>query len=582
MRTLIALLVICGTSCLGIDQAAIAELKAGKRTEANANWWAEDKNDNTRALQSALDSGAKRVIIPYKATPWISGPLFLRSNQEIILEKGAILQAKDDAFHGINAKFLNLNQVENIMIKGYSASIRMNRARYILPPFYRSESRHIINISGSRNIKIVGLSLTDGGGDGICIANGRGQYYAGNILLKDLKCLRNFRQGLSVSSAENLTVENCLFAETGGAPPASGVNLEPKNDNDRLKNIVFRNCRMKNNIGAGFSLSAFNLTESAVPFAIKLENCAIDGSWESGIGIAGITWDGPDGTIDIIDCEIKNTLGPGIYIKEKSSTRLKTRFLNCKLVNTALGMKPAWPEKPWIPMESYWLTKEKLNAPIVIASTRPHTGKHVGELEFIDCIVRQNRSHPTVILFDVKHKNYAERIKGTIKLLDPKRPYLQGQEICYDVNFRFFDADNKEIGWFLGKRWPEYTPLETNIKVISRREGEYYAIQKGRISYNAILTPKLKAPDYRLGFRYKTPLGFRGYMVLKVPGASLLMKATDNKWRTAALHGVKLNESGEFAGKIPINISAFHAYGRINKIAVENWRLAAEKIISDK
>jgi len=582
MRTLISLFVICSTSCLGINKLAIAELKAGKRTEANVYWWVDDKNDNTQALQSALNSGAKRVIIPYKATPWISGPLFLRSNQEIILAKGAILQAKDDAFHKINTKFLNVKQVENITIRGYFATIRMNRARYIQPPFYRSESRHIIDINGSKNIKIIGLSLTDGGGDGICISNGSEQYYSENILLKDLKCLRNFRQGLSVVSAKNLTVENCSFSETGGALPGIGVNLEPENDKDCLENIVFQNCRMKNNNGTGFSISAFNLTENAVPFSIKLEDCVIDGSWQAGIAISGITWDGPNGIVDIINCEIKNTLGPGIYVKEKSSTRLKIRFLKCKLVNTALGMKHDWPEKPWIPKQSYWLTKAKLNAPIVIASTRPHLGKHVGDLTFIDCIVHQNRSNSTIILFDLKHKNYAQRIKGTIKLLDHKRPYLKGQEICYDVNFRFVDADNKQIGWFLGKRWPTYTPIQTNIKVMSRKLGEYYSIRKGRITYKAILTPKIKAHDYRLGFRYKTLSGFQGHVLLKAPGTSLLMKATSNKWKTVALHGVELSKSGEFAGKIPINISAVHTSNRINQIGVKNWHLAVEKIISDK
>ena len=582
MRILIALLTICSTSCLGINKVAIAEFKAGKRIVANVNWWVDDKNDNTQALQNALDSGAKQVIIPYKATPWISGPLFLRSNQEIIFEKGVILQAKDDAFQKLNSKFINIKELENVTITGYSASIKMNRAYYIKPQFYRSESRHIININGSKNIKIIGLSLTDGGGDGICISNGRGQYCSENILLKDLNCSRNFRRGLSVTSVKDLTVENCVFAETGGALPGTGVNLEPKNDKDRLENIVFRNCRMKNNNGTGFSISAFNLTENAVPFSIELENCVIDGSWQVGIGISGITWDGPGGIIDIINCEIKNTLGPGIYIKEKSSTRLKVRFLNCKMVNTALGTKHPWPKKPWIPKQSYWLSKVKLNAPIVISATRPQGGKNVGYLEFVNCTVRQNRSNPTIILFDTKHKNYAERIKGTIKLLDHKRPYLKGQKICYDVYFKFVDADNKEIGWFLGQRWPKYTPIETNVKIMSRKVGEYYTIHKGGISYNAILTPSRKAHDYCLGFRYKTPPYFQGNMLLKTPSTSLLMKATNNKWRTVALHGVELSKSGKLAGKIPVNISVSNAFNRINKIAVKKWHLAVEEIITDK
>ena len=373
-------------------------------------------------------------------------------------------------------------------------------------------------------------------------------------------------------------MENCSFSETGGALPGTGVSLEPENDDHRLENIVFQNCLMKNNNGTGFSISAFNLTENAVPFSIKMENCVIDGSWEAGIGISGITWDGPDGVIDIIRCEIKKTLGPGIYISEKSSTRLKVRFLQCKLTETALGMKHDWPEKPWIPEESYWLTKGRLNAPIVIASTRPNIGKHVGNVEFVDCTVQEKRSHPTIILFDLKHKNYAERIKGTIRLLDAKRPYLQGQEICYDVYFRFVDADDKELGWFLGRRWPKYTPIEANVKIMSRAVGKYYSIQRGGNTFNAILTPELKAPDYRLELRYKTPADFQGRMLLKAPGASLLMKATNDKWRTVALHGVELSESG----KIPVNISVFDGPSRINKIAVENLHLAAEKVITDK
>ena len=331
MRTLILLFIICSTACFGIDKTAIAELKAGKRSKANVNWWADDKTDNTSAIQSALDSGAKRVIIPYKATPWLSGPLFLRSNQEIILEKGAVLQAKDDDFRKLNTKFINIRHCNNVTITGYSATIKMNRAYYIKAPFYRCESRHIIDIKGSKNIKILGLSLTDGGGDGICISDGIGKNYAENILLKDLNCRRNFRRGLSVASVRNLTVENCIFAETGGALPGTGVDLSPQTDNDSLENILFQKCLMKNNNGTGFSISAYNLTENAAPFSMTLQNCVIDGSWEAGIGLAGISWDGPDGLLDIVQCEIKNTLGPGIYIKEKSSTRLKTVSLTANL-----------------------------------------------------------------------------------------------------------------------------------------------------------------------------------------------------------------------------------------------------------
>ena len=47
------------------DNAAIAEVAAGKRTTANAAWWGFSKNDSTAALQAAIDSGAKTVVVPY-------------------------------------------------------------------------------------------------------------------------------------------------------------------------------------------------------------------------------------------------------------------------------------------------------------------------------------------------------------------------------------------------------------------------------------------------------------------------------------------------------------------------------------
>lgn len=38
------------------------EIKAGKRTEAIASWWGFDKEDATRCLQQAIDSGVKKRL----------------------------------------------------------------------------------------------------------------------------------------------------------------------------------------------------------------------------------------------------------------------------------------------------------------------------------------------------------------------------------------------------------------------------------------------------------------------------------------------------------------------------------------
>lgn len=43
---------------------AIADVQSGKRTDANAAWWGFNPEDATEGLQAAIDSGARRLIIP--------------------------------------------------------------------------------------------------------------------------------------------------------------------------------------------------------------------------------------------------------------------------------------------------------------------------------------------------------------------------------------------------------------------------------------------------------------------------------------------------------------------------------------
>ena len=61
---------------------AIADVHSGKSTVANAAWWGFDSEDATEALQSAIDSGAKRMVVPNMHADWIIQPIKLVGNQE--------------------------------------------------------------------------------------------------------------------------------------------------------------------------------------------------------------------------------------------------------------------------------------------------------------------------------------------------------------------------------------------------------------------------------------------------------------------------------------------------------------------
>ena len=47
------------------------EVKDGKRTEAKASWWGFDKNNATKCLQDAINSGVKRLIVDNTGRDWI-------------------------------------------------------------------------------------------------------------------------------------------------------------------------------------------------------------------------------------------------------------------------------------------------------------------------------------------------------------------------------------------------------------------------------------------------------------------------------------------------------------------------------
>ena len=116
---------------------ALAELKAGKRDTAEALWWGFKPDDATDAVQAAINSGAKRVVVPYVGQPWIVRPLRLRSHLELIFEPGVMLLAKKGEFRGGGDSLLSAFDKEDITIRGYGAILRMRKTDYQHPPYAR-------------------------------------------------------------------------------------------------------------------------------------------------------------------------------------------------------------------------------------------------------------------------------------------------------------------------------------------------------------------------------------------------------------------------------------------------------------
>jgi hypothetical protein len=119
-----------------------------------------------------------------------------------------------------------------------------------------------IFVSDSRRITLRGLALHHFGRDGIQVLNHLAKSLddaqADNILLENLTCNYNGRQGLSVTGVSGLRAANCSFSHTGRviipalgkalfSNPGAGVDLEP--EGGFVKNVRFDNCRLVDNAG---------------------------------------------------------------------------------------------------------------------------------------------------------------------------------------------------------------------------------------------------------------------------------------------------------------------------------------------
>ncbi|OGV53637.1 MAG: hypothetical protein A2X49_06190 [Lentisphaerae bacterium GWF2_52_8] len=258
-------------------------VKAGKIAEARADWWGFNETDSTKSLQSAIDSGIKKLIVPNMGKPWIVNPIKLASNQEIVLEPGTIIEAIRGGFKGKNDCLFSARGGKNITISGKDAILRMHKKDYQDKSQYEpAEWRMGIGLYSCENVKLSGLTIMSSGGDGIYIGNCRKPLnYCKDIIIKDCVIDDNHRQGISVISVVNLLIENCVIKNTKGSAPQAGIDFEPNAKDERLFGITMKDCVFENNASAAVIICSHPGADTE-PISINLENCKAIGTGFSG------------------------------------------------------------------------------------------------------------------------------------------------------------------------------------------------------------------------------------------------------------------------------------------------------------
>lgn len=290
-----------------------------------------DPEDATAAIQAAIDSGAARVVLDRQARPWVSGPLRLRSNLELVFEDGAELVAKAGAFLGLHDCLLTASCVTNVTVRGLGARggvVRMRKGDYMARPYRKSEFRHALVLSRVAGFRTENMTYADSGGDGIYI-DGK----ATDVVIRGCTCDGNYRQGISVIEAKDLLIEDCTFRNTRGTSPAAGIDFEPNAADEAFVNCVVRNCLAENNQGNGFHVAYHLARREHAPVSLTFDGCRSKGNaaglYVCASGHEPIT-NGVQGTVLFTNC-VSEADGIGIDVCGKPGSSFRLVFADCTI-----------------------------------------------------------------------------------------------------------------------------------------------------------------------------------------------------------------------------------------------------------
>lgn len=296
----------------------------------------EGAPDDTEALQAAIDSGAREVVVPKRDRSWTTKPLVGRSNLTLTLEQGAVIDAVAGAFVPLNDSMLTFDRCTNVTIRGRGAVLRMRKWDYLKPPYKHSEWRHCISLKSCVNVLIEGVTIRESGGDGIYLGASGADLVNRHVVIRDVTCDGNNRQGISVISANDLLIENCDLRNTYGASPEAGIDFEPNNPREELVNIRMRNCRMFNNAGSGLEFWLTKFNDTTRPVDILVEGCETSGNNEEirfrDSGKGGYR-PNPRGVVTIRRSKFRNSRTDFIHVAHQTDRSVDLRIEACDFLD---------------------------------------------------------------------------------------------------------------------------------------------------------------------------------------------------------------------------------------------------------
>lgn len=245
-----------------VGPKAITEEKTSSYTIDVEKWDIPSNRTNpektTANLQKAIDwasqeNSFQRIILPkghylvgrYGNDIYQSG-ITIPSNIHLALDGGAVIEmVANDKW---NYCVLKINSQNNVKISG--GTLVGDRNNHIYTPRKKDGSKahdegHLICIKGEgENISIENMTLTQATGDGILVVGSpkNQEQKLRNIIIRNNNIHNNRRQGVSLVGSSNVTIENNEIHHIKGVSPQFGIDIEGagrKNENITIRKNYF-------------------------------------------------------------------------------------------------------------------------------------------------------------------------------------------------------------------------------------------------------------------------------------------------------------------------------------------------------
>lgn len=259
-------------------------------------------------------------------------------------------------------------------------------------------------LRGVKNVRVEGLRTESSGGDGFYVDGSGTRKWSEDVVFRDCVAEDHHRQGMSVISVVNLLVENCRFAGTRGTAPEAGIDLEPDTEDQRMQNVVIRNCVFENNAGHQALVYLKPLTRKSAPVSVRFENCyarrtALMEGGQAGMVVGAIGENGPQGLVEFVNCVSENSGREGVKVFDKAAGSAKVRFVNCK-------WSQVWQDAA--------LAYGGPRVPVLLQVRRPELTGVPGGVEFVQCEVFDGVDRPVVQFESETGTAPLTDVKGTI------------------------------------------------------------------------------------------------------------------------------------------------------------------------